>query len=228
LRHRCAQCGASCQGLRVRVHPEEREALLRHAKQLGIDRPIVGAHLRHNWGRCVFWKDGCWLHAELGAHTKPRTCRQFPFILSPDATALDPACFHAHPDPRGDEPLRFFVGHPPPAPTVDLDWEDLELGRSVRARLQSLPLCAVLDGPRLGSLTRHALSGLDRAEPIAPQGSDRALLDERSQTLIRYGLAPPEGLAELVVGGGQLLIGSGKPLPQGFAAWARLLRTGMV
>lgn len=33
-------------------------------------------------GRCVFWADGCRLHAALGSGGKPRTCRKFPFSLT--------------------------------------------------------------------------------------------------------------------------------------------------
>lgn len=242
LGHRCAHCGASCQGLRVRPDPDERDALARHAERLGIDRPFSRGFLRQNWGRCVFWDAGCRLHRELGAEAKPRVCRQFPFVFRGSAAALDPACFHADPASDGAQwadavrPLAPGLRDAPSATgtseSLDLDglWTDLSLGETIQAQLIALPLVAVLDGPHLGPLTTDLLRGLDTATPRAPTSAERSVLDGRIATVLDFALVPTarDGLVRELVGGSQLFLGAGRAPGTGFAAWVRLLRTGVL
>lgn len=213
----------------MRVAPDERDALLAHAARLGVESPLAGPWIRHNWGRCVFWADGCRLHAEVGVLAKPRTCRQFPFVFAGDAVAIDPACFHADPDPSGEAPEAFLERGPAPGPRGPVPaWSALEAGHAVARRLRGLPLAAVIEGPRLGSQARQLLAGLEDAEPAVPDDAAQRVLDGRISTVLRFGLAPAEGLADLLVGGSQLLVGANRPVGAGFAAWVRLLRTGVV
>ncbi|MEZ4321562.1 MAG: hypothetical protein R3F61_29080 [Myxococcota bacterium] len=212
----------------MRIGPDELDPLIANAARLGIETPLVNGYLRQNWGRCVFWDAGCRLHAELGVDAKPTTCRQFPVLATEGGLVLDPACFHADPDPTAPAPDVPLRGPAPVGPVQTLPWDDLELGHTTAARLRALPLRAVLEGPRLGSLTRTLLEGLEEAAPAVPDAGDRDLLQVRANTVLRYGLAPREGLADLLVGGGQLVVGAGHPVGAGFAAWVRLLRTGVV
>ncbi len=231
----------------MRPDPDERDALLHDARALGIDNPFArGVYLRHNWGRCVFYDDGCRLHREIGVHAKPRVCRQFPFVFgrSDDGTvakAIDPACFHAtaadpeeSPDVQGSAAVR--PANPPvqttPVPPHDRDglWADVSIGETIRERLIALPLVALLDGPHLGPLTTDLLTGLDRATPRTPTTEERALLDPRITTALQFALLPvsdPIAAATDLVGGSQLFLGARRPVGPGFAAWVRLLRTGV-
>ena len=109
-----------------------------------------------------------------------------------------------------------------------IDWSDLRPGIRTAERLDALPLVAVVEGPRLGSLTRDLLAGLVGASPSTPGEADGARLAGRIDTVLRFGLAPAGGLRELLIGGSQLVIGAGLPVGPGFAAWVRLLRTGVV
>lgn len=205
MRHVCARCGGSCQGLRVRVGPEEKARLAADAESLGVQRPFDGPWLRQNWGVCVFYADGCRLHAELGSHRKPVVCRQFPVI----GTTVDPSCFHS-----GDT-----------GPPVDIDWEDLGPGLATRERLRTLPLVAILDSPHLGPMATAQLSELDRADPRPPSPEEAAQLEPR----IGSALALAHGTERaLLVGGSQLIVGADKAVGLAFAAWMRLLRTGVL
>ena len=207
-------CGASCQGLRVRIPEAERPAIAARAVELGVERPFAGPYLRQNWGRCVFWDAGCRLHATWGPEAKPAVCRQFPLLDG--GRAIDPACLHATPEDGA------------PDPRMPIPWTDLAPGEAVRTRLDTLPLVAVLDGPLIGPLPTELLRPLLTAEPTAPARDTHAGLEWRIHTIETHGLAPAADLRTLLVGGAQLLAGAGVPMGPGFAAWTRLLRTGMV
>lgn len=202
--HRCARCGGSCQGMRVRITPGERAQLLKDAATLGVEHPLSGPWLRQNWGVCVFYDAGCRLHAAFGADRKPAVCRRYPVI---DGT-VDPSCFH-------------WTG----SNTTEVDWEDLSVGWEVRERLRALPLVAVLDSPHLGPMATAQLEGLDRAEPGEPAPDDATALEARigAALALAHGTEPA-----LLVGGAQLIVGASKPIGAAFAAWMRLLRTGVL
>ena len=192
----------------------------------------------------MFFADGCRLHRELGAHTKPRVCRQFPFVFRTDTTgvrhaAIDPACFHPARSSDPEAQTASSVSSPLPPGRVDATptstllpadwtglWRDLHLGEAMRARLIALPLVAVLDGPHLGPLTTELLRGLDRTSPRAPTSEEVQLLDPKIITVVQYSLSPAS--LDEVIGGVQLMLGTEHPLDAGFAAWMRLLRTGVV
>ena len=199
-RHRCERCGASCQGLKVRTTASERASLQAHAATLGIERPFSGPYLRQNWGTCVFYTEGCRLHATFGADAKPAVCRQFP-----EVDGIDPACFHPGPLDAG---------------TPWSDWRDLSIGVQLAARLRALPLRAVCKPQLLGSLTAAALAGLDHAEPADPGRHAWQLHGAASAALPSVRHHPDARL--LLVGGGQLLVGLDRA--QAYAAWVRLLR----
>lgn len=203
MNHACQRCGASCEGLRVRVRPDEREPLARHAALLGVEHPFAGDWLRQSWGRCVFHRDGCRLHAEIGVHAKPAVCRTFPVLPG----AIDPACFHPG-RPTGER--------------LPVDWEDLLPGEQTRQQLDRLPLAAVLDGPLLGPTTAAALQPLVQARPSAlPEGS-RADLERHLHTLLTHRLLPHSDPVRAVVGGLQL---GG---PGILAPWVRFLKLGLI
>ncbi len=96
-------------GVRVVPLPEERAGIEALAAELGVRFPFEGPALRRMGGACVFFADGCRLHAQAGPQAKPRVCRQFPWVRRGEATGVDPACAHAH-DPD-----------PPPAELLGLD-----------------------------------------------------------------------------------------------------------
>lgn len=110
LRHRCAECGGSCQSVFVSIDdPSEHTRLERYARLLGLSAPVEAGHLRLVDARCLFQDDGgaCRLHAAFGPEAKPEACRQYP-RLSLDTehgprVGIDPCCFHAH-DQRADAP----------------------------------------------------------------------------------------------------------------------------
>jgi Fe-S-cluster containining protein len=214
--HTCRRCGASCEGLKVRPRPDEVAVLEARAAELGVDRPISGVWLRQVWGRCVFLDQGaCRLHTRWGPDAKPSVCRTFP-VLSDGR--IDPACFHA------GEP----TGTPDP---VILDALDaLEHGWRVRAKLDRLPLAAVLEGHALGPQTTDLLRALiPSVGPRAPSGADRALLASRIDVALAFQLGPhpADEALPLLAGGGQLVVAAGIPVGAGFAAWSRLVRVGL-
>ena len=200
MSHTCRHCGASCQGLRVRVHDDERAGIDAHAVSLGVQRPFSGPYLRQNWGTCVFYEAGCRLHRAYGADAKPAACRAFP-----ERTGIDPACFHP-----GEHASTELWDH----------WDTLDEGFRVRARIRALPLDSVRKPTLIGSTAADALQGLDDAEPLAPD-TWRGRLDWRAKQALPD-VAHQGNPVGLLVGGAQLLCGLGRP--QAFAAWVRLLR----
>lgn len=102
LRHVCAMCGGSCQGVNVSLSsPEEMTQVLAQAEQLGISDPAPNGVLRRVNGRCVFLGDDalCRIHGAWGLSAKPKVCQQYPMIATRvgDETrvGLDPGCFHS-------------------------------------------------------------------------------------------------------------------------------------
>lgn len=210
---------------------EERTSIEAHARELGVPTPFAGPWLRQNWGRCVFWDEGCRLHATFSAQAKPTVCRQFPFVSGRTGLAIDPSCFHPDAHPDGQAPAVSIATQA--APTAPLDrglWRDLAQAHEVRALLDALPLAAVTAGPRLGPQTREQLLKLvEPCPPRVPTDPECHALHRRSQTVMSHGLVPrSDVLPTLLVGGGQLLLGAGLAVDSGFAAWLRLLRTGVL
>lgn len=203
MSHRCLRCGASCQGLAVRVEGEERARIAEKALELGVERPFSGPFLRQNWGTCVFYADGCRLHASFGAEAKPAVCRQFPEL---GGRAIDPACLHP--------------GEVTEVGEVWAEWADLAIGRALAGRLRALPFDAVRKPRLLGSITAEALEGLERAEPVVPE-ADAAYLHWAASAALPSVDHHPDARV-LLVGGGQLLCGLGRG--GRYAAWVRLLR----
>lgn len=205
--HTCSRCGASCQGLRARVRPDERDALITHAARLGIERPLDGHHLRQNWGRCVFLsRDGCRLHATFGPHAKPWTCRTFPRV----ADRIDPACHH----PGEVE-----------GPAAQVDWACLDDGRRARSWLDALVLPALLDGPLLGPAVAARLQPLVRAVPAVVPPEARSTLAIHFATLRDLRLVPQRHPVSAAHGGAQLL--ASVDALEAFPAWVRLLKLGL-
>lgn len=200
MSHACRHCGASCQGLRVRVHDDEREGIERRAVELGVQQPFSGPFLRQNWGTCVFYEAGCRLHRAFGADSKPRACRAFP-----ERTGIDPACFHP-----GEHASTELWG----------TWDDVTLGLAVREQLRALPFSSVRKPRQIGSIAAEALHGLEESSPIAPVAW-RGRLDWRAKQAL-VDLEHHHDAPALLVGGAQLLCGLERP--QAFAAWVRLLR----
>ena len=108
LRHRCRDCGLSCQSVHVALSEEEARtcAALSHAWQLG--EVVRKGRLVHQSGLCPFAtpQGRCRIHAEQGALAKPAICRQYPLVLV-DAdgerrAGIDPGCAYAN-EPGGTE-----------------------------------------------------------------------------------------------------------------------------
>ncbi len=102
LRHRCAMCGGSCQGVNVSLSSEQELAqVTAQAAELGIDDPAPEGVLRRVAGRCVFLGEDelCRIHGTWGLAAKPRVCQQYPMIAtrvgSETRVGLDPGCFHS-------------------------------------------------------------------------------------------------------------------------------------
>jgi Fe-S-cluster containining protein len=102
LRHVCAMCGGSCQGVNVSLSSqEELTQVLAQAEQLGISDAAPEGVLRRVHGRCVFLGDDelCRIHGAWGMSAKPKVCQQYPMIATRvgDETrvGLDPGCFHS-------------------------------------------------------------------------------------------------------------------------------------
>lgn len=99
LHHACLACGASCEGVRVRVMPSERARVLEVAQAAGVADPFDGDALRRVAGRCAFLRDDrrCALHAHGGAAAKPAACRQYPLVVvrteQGDRAGIDPGCY---------------------------------------------------------------------------------------------------------------------------------------
>ncbi|MCA9567007.1 MAG: YkgJ family cysteine cluster protein [Myxococcales bacterium] len=204
--HVCQRCGASCEGLRVRVEPGERASLEVHAAELGVPRPVVDGWIRQSWGRCVFYEAGCRLHSTFGPAAKPSVCRTFPRL----GGDIDPACFHPG-EPGG--------------PGLEVDWDDLGPGLDARVALDRLPLAAVLDGPVLGPSVSRALEPLVRAAPAPVAPVDRERIARQARVVVVHELVPQVEPARAVLGGAQLLAGAGVPVV--LAPWLRLLKLGL-
>lgn len=102
LRHSCAMCGGSCQGVNVSLSAQqELEQVQAQAAELGIDDPAPQGVLRRVQGRCVFLgaDELCRIHGRWGLQAKPRVCQQYPMIatrVGPETrVGLDPGCFHS-------------------------------------------------------------------------------------------------------------------------------------
>ena len=102
LRHACAQCGGSCQGVNVGLaNQEELERIHEQARELGIADPAPDGILRRSLGRCVFLGEDelCRIHATWGLKAKPMVCRQYPVIairvVKETRVGIDPGCFHS-------------------------------------------------------------------------------------------------------------------------------------
>lgn len=187
------------------MRPEEQEQLQAAAEELGVERPFAGPYLRQNWGTCVFYAEGCRIHAELGVERKPRVCRTFPVL----GARVDPACFH-----------------PGPATGAgSLPWDDLTDGRAAARWVDGLPLAAVLDGPVLGQLTVRALRPLIGAEPAVVRPARRSRVLDAIEVLSVHGGIPQPDVRGAVHGGAQLLAGAGAD--DGLPAWIRLLKLGL-
>lgn len=208
------RCGGSCEGLRARVDDDERGPLAERAVSLGVERPLSGPYVRQVWGRCVFLDaHGCRLHGAFGPDAKPRVCRTFPALPGGD---VDPACFH---DGSGTSERPEILGA----------LGDLAHGRETSARLERLPLGAVLDGPALGPTTTGILRALVPVPaPTVPAPAEVGRLAARIDVALTHALVPgdPTDARALLAGGAQLLAGAGVPADRGFPAWTRLLRTG--
>lgn len=80
VRYACIQCGKSCTHWRVWVDPTE-------AVARSLRWEADGPHLRllqDERGRCLELTDDnlCRVHRDLGETSKPRVCREFPFVLA--------------------------------------------------------------------------------------------------------------------------------------------------
>ncbi|MFT5584217.1 MAG: Fe-S-cluster containining protein [Cognaticolwellia sp.] len=102
LRHVCAMCGGSCQGVNVSLSsPEELAQVISQAELLGVTDPAPEGVLRRVGGRCVFLGDDelCRIHAAWGMSAKPKVCQQYPMIATrvgeETRVGLDPGCFHS-------------------------------------------------------------------------------------------------------------------------------------
>lgn len=101
LRHTCTACAGSCHGVRIRLVGDDAARATQHARELGIDNPIVDGTLRLVDGVCVFQgPDGlCRIHTAFGGHLKPTVCRQYPLVQleteSGPRIGIDPGCYTA-------------------------------------------------------------------------------------------------------------------------------------
>lgn len=102
LRHSCAMCGGSCQGVNVSLSSQEEMAqVLAQAKELGVEDPAPEGVLRRVRGRCVFLGEDelCRIHGAWGLSAKPKVCQQYPMIATrvgqETRVGLDPGCFHS-------------------------------------------------------------------------------------------------------------------------------------
>ena len=102
LRHRCYGCGASCQGLSVRMLSEQEEArILRLGGELGVAEPVVDHRLRAVDGACVFLEadSRCAIHSRFGLDAKPAICVQYPTVVieteGGHRVGVDPGCLRA-------------------------------------------------------------------------------------------------------------------------------------
>lgn len=216
------RCGEGCHGLRVGVRPEEQAGLLESARRLGVPDPLEGGMLRQEGGVCVFYADGCRLHAELAPEAKPAVCRQFPFVYSGPFVGIDPTCFHADPSPDGEAPETSVPdGFSGPVSTYRLAWDDLSLGWRVKRALARVAPDALTT--RIGPLARAFFEPIRGAEP-AP--AEPWQFETRVRTALDFDLVGHPDPASLLVGGCQLITGARVPPGQGFAAFMRVLRSG--
>ncbi len=169
LRHACAGCGGSCQGVRVRlVSAQEEERIVGFGAALGVDTPVQDGRLRFEAGRCVFLdRAGCRIHARWGGAAKPAICRQYPLVVVDTGTELragvDPGCYSAW-KTRAEGPLLELEGAH--ALTVPLDAANTR---------QEAALLAILGAPGMtlaGALTTilGSRTGPDRLPDGLPPG----------------------------------------------------------
>ena len=221
----------------------ERARLVRHARTLGIERPLDGDALRLNAGRCVFLDTaGCRLHAAFGPEAKPTACRQFPKVLvrGPDGVrvGIDPGCY-TWPETQDATALPATPALESWATPLDLDvptWAALAKERRLdRADLvrawRRLPLVPWLESLHTAPRIRETLLPVARAagswsvdappawpeDPVALEGLRRmaalGLVRLDQQVLADLGLLGGVGIGWAA---------PGDPAP--LAAWWRIVR----
>ena len=85
-RFECRGDGLCCADIHLwgPVTEREKRTLELIAPNIVTRRPSDGTRVLQAGldGRCLFWADGCRLHAALGPHGKPATCRKFPLAVT--------------------------------------------------------------------------------------------------------------------------------------------------